>query len=376
MSLPYAGADVPHVLLDILRGCNVRCRACYNSEAPRIKPMAEVLAEFEFARSQRRLDCVTLLGGEPLLHPQLLDITRAIRAQGIRVAVFSNALGLDLPRARELKAAGVELVVMHIEPQQDRDDLAEDSPEALHRLRTEKLALLAQAGLEGGISITAMPGRDQEVQEAVAFALDSPHLSFCLVTLCLETAELPPLSGDITTGMRALGPVPPGTSDRSTRLAAVLGILNGSLGEPFAIHPSIDGDPRWFAHLVATVPRPGATTHVRSLRPTWLEASLNRFMRWSRGRHVFYQPQRRFLQLLHLLLNGLAGGGLRPNLGVLVRALRPGAAVRVKRFLLQVPANLDASGRLVYCRDCPDAVVRHGRLVPVCISDRVVKPEA
>ena len=376
MSLPYTGAEVPHVLLDILRGCNVRCRACYNTEADHIKPMAEVMAEFEFARTQRRLDCVTLLGGEPLLHPDLLDIARAIRSQGIRVAVFTNALGLDLPRARQLKEAGIELVVMHIEEKQGRDDLPDERPETLRRLREEKLALLAEAGLEGGISITAMPGQDQEVREAMALALESPHLSFFLVTLCLDTAELPPLTGDITTGLWALGPVPPGILDRSARIAAVLDILNGQMGDPFAVHTSIDGDPRWFSHLVATVHQPGHSTHVRPLHPTWMEACLNRLMRWTRGRYFFYQPQRRRLQFLHLLLNGVAGGGLLRNLGVLTRALRSGSAMRVKRFLLQVPANLDSNGRLVYCRDCPDAVVRHGRLVPVCISDRVIRPEA
>ena len=376
MSLPYAGAEVPHVLLDILRGCNVRCRACYNTEASHIKPMAEVMVEFEYALSQRRLDCVTLLGGEPLLHPELLDIARAIRSRGIRVAVFTNALGLDLPRARQLKEAGVELVVMHIEEQQGRQDLPDDRPDSLRRLREEKLALLAEAGLDGGISITAMPGQDREVREAMAFALESPHLSFCLVTLCLETAELPPLTGDITTGLRALGPVPMDTSDRPARIEAVLDILNGRMGDPFAVHESIDGDPRWFSHLVATVHQPGHAAHIRPLNPTWMEACLNRLMRWVRGRYFFYQPQRRRLQMMHLLLNGLAGGGLWRNFGVLRRALRPETTMRVKRFLLQVPANLDAEGRLVYCRDCPDAVVRHGRLVPVCISDRVVRPPA
>jgi len=265
---------------------------------------------------------------------------------------------------------------MHLEPQQGREDLPDGRPESLYRLREEKLALLAEAGLEGGISITAMPGQDKEVQEAMEFALESPHLSFCLVTLCLDMADLPPLSGDITTGLRALGPVPPDTSHRPERIAAVLNILNGRMGNPFAVHASIDGDPRWFSHLVATVHQTGQATHVRPLCPTWMESVLTRLMRWVRGRHFFYQPQRKRLQLVHLLLNGLAGGGLLRNFGVIRRTFQPKSGLRVKRFLLQVPANLDADGRLIYCRDCPDAVVRHGKLVPVCISDRVVRPEA
>ncbi len=372
MLLPYAGHDVPHVLLDILRGCNARCRACYNTEEPRVKPLAEVMAEFAFARSQRNLDCVTLLGGEPLLHPELLDIVRALRTHGVRVALFTNALGLDLARARDLKAAGVELVVMHIEEDQGRSDLVGTGPGPVRRLREEKLALLSEAGLEGGISLTAMPGRDNEVREAMEEALASPHLSFLLVTLCLDAGVLPPLSGDITTGLRAQGPFAP-PEDRRPRIQAVLDILNGRMGQPFAVHASIDGDLRWFSHLVATAHPKDGPARVRPLRPTGLERLLVPVMRRLRGRHFFYQPQRRRLQFLHLLLNGLAGGGLFANLGLLIQALR--GPLRVKRFLLQVPADLDAEGRLVFCRDCPDAVVRHGRLVPVCISDRVRIPD-
>jgi hypothetical protein len=375
MPLPFTGADVPNVLLDILRGCNVRCRACYNGEAIHTKPVSEVLAEFEFARSRRRLDCVTLLGGEPLLHPDLLEIVRALKARGVRVAIFTNALGLDAQRAADLKAAGVDLVVMHLEEQQERADLRDGTPAALRNLQETKLAILAQAGLEGGLSITAMQGQEWEIHNTLETALASPHLSFLLVTLHLDAAALPPLAGDIFTGIRALEPMTADPSDRPGRLAKVLGVLNGRMGQPFAVHPSIDGDPRWHAHLVATVTVPGREPFVRPLRPTWMEALLNRVLRWVRGRYFFYQPQRRRLQFVHLLLNGLAGGGLGRNLGVIVRALRPGASLRIKRCLLQVPANLDASGRLVFCRDCPDAVVRHGALVPVCIVDRMADPQ-
>jgi hypothetical protein len=149
--------------------------------------------------------------------------------------------------------------------------------------------------------------------------------------------------------------------------------MDAKLGEPFLVHPSLAGDPRWFSHLVATVHAEDGSTHVRPLRPTWMEPALSGLMRRVRGRHFFYQPQRRRMQYLHLALNGLAGGGLRRNLAVLLRALGGGDGLRMKRILLQVPADLDAQGNLVYCRDCPDAVVRHGALVPVCVSDRMVK---
>ena len=43
MRLPWRGRTVPHAVVDIIRGCNCRCANCYNSAAPRAKPMAEVV---------------------------------------------------------------------------------------------------------------------------------------------------------------------------------------------------------------------------------------------------------------------------------------------------------------------------------------------
>ena len=61
----------------------------------------------------------------------------------------------------------------------------------------------------------------------------------------------------------------------------------------------------------------------------------------------------------------------RRNLRLLRDASRPGARLSAKRLLFQWPATLDQLGRVVHCQCCPDAVLKDGRLVPLCISDRV-----
>jgi hypothetical protein len=74
---------------------------------------------------------------------------------------------------------------------------------------------------------------------------------------------------------------------------------------------------------------------------------------------------------MHLLLNALAGGRLAGNLRLLARASGPGARLTAKRLLFQRPAAIDEQGRVVHCQPCPDAVVKDGRMVPLCISDCV-----
>ena len=308
-----------------------------------MKPLAEVLAELDLAQSLRRLDCVTLIGGEPLLHPELPAIIRAVRSRGPPGRAVHQRPWSAISKALELKAAGLELAVMHLEGRQEREDLADASPGALRRLREGKLALLAEAGLEGGLSITAMPDCEEEVAEAVELAVASPPPSFFLVTLFQDPAAVPDLVGDIDRGFRTVGPSAGGRGSCRPRHRGPGGrdpALGGTFHLP-RLHPG--GSP-----LVLPPgghrPRGDSVPVVRSLRITRLDMLLNRLLRLARGRYSFYQPQRRRLPFVHLLLNGLAGGGFRRNLDIVTRALRPGASLRMKRFLLQVPAGLDAGG--------------------------------
>ena len=378
MILPWSGADVPHALLDLLRGCNVRCRDCYNTEAPLVKPLEQVAAELDLAMAARRLHTVSLIGGEPLLHPQLHAILRMIKARGLATEIFSNGLGLGPAEARELRRAGADFIVLHIESGQQRPDLEADTPRALRRLREAKAAVVTGAGMEAGLSITAYPEAPGEVEEALATTLDCPGLSFLLITLHMEAGTIPPLSGSLATGLHAAAPLDAAAlapfRARAEHLRALRAQLDARLGCAFAVLPSIAGpeDPRWLSYLAATVHRPGREARVRGLRCTPLEPFFNELAHRLAGRYAFYQPQDGRRNRIHLLLNGLLGGGLLGNLGLLAGASHRDASLQVKRILVQAPATLDAQGRLIHCRDCPDAVVRHGVLAPVCITDRVL----
>jgi len=134
-------------------------------------------------------------------------------------------------------------------------------------------------------------------------------------------------------------------------------------------------DRRWLSFIIGATHRRGELSCHKSLRPTWAEKAFLELLRKLTGRYPFYQSQRAGQFALHLLLNGLAGGGLAGNLKLLGRASLPGARLSAKRFLFQRPAAFDDRGRVVHCQCCPDAVVKNGGLVPLCISDQVVDAE-
>ena len=77
--LDWSGDMMPHAVLDLLRGCNSVCEGCYNASSELVlKPLEQILEEFEVLTSKRRLQAISLTGGEPLLHPDLDTIVRTV----------------------------------------------------------------------------------------------------------------------------------------------------------------------------------------------------------------------------------------------------------------------------------------------------------
>jgi len=381
MKLPWTSETVPHAILDILRGCNIKCRDCYNSRPDQVKKVSEVEAELDSLMRLRRLQSVSIVGGEITMHPDLVEIVRRVRQRGLFVELFTNGLDLNARLLGQLKEAGANVIFLHVEPHQRRDDLPADAAgDGLKRLRSEKAELVAAHGIEVGLSITAYPDRLQEVDEAIDFTLESPRVCYLLVTWWRDVGAMPAIRGDLRGGLFPKSPdyrartQPKEISPRelSTWMQQRFGL------SPFAfLGSNIDAaDPRWLSFMVGAVHlRAGELAGNHSLRPTWMERFFMEVSRRVTGRYPFYQQQGPWHSRLHLLLNGLAGGAIAGNLSLLALASRPGARLSAKRLLFQWPAAIDESGRVVHCYCCPDAVLSQGRLVPLCISDRVATGE-
>jgi hypothetical protein len=374
--LPWTPEDVPHAILDILRGCNIRCRDCYNSEPDHLKPLPEIDAQLDALARLRKLHSVSIVGGEPALHPDLAEIVRRARRRGLFVELFTNGVDLNGPLLADLKRAGINVIFLHIESNQRRPDLPADcAPDDLRRLRADKAAMIAAHGIEVGLAVTAYPDKLREIEEAVAFTLDSPHVCYLLATWWRDVNRMPPIRGNLDSGMSAQAgsarPLIPAGEARNRESSRPFQEKFGL--NPFAcLGSNLDAtDPRWMSFLVGAAHRGEKLSFCHSLKPTWVERAFLGLSRWMTGRYPFYQPQRAGFFSAHLLLNGLAGGGLGGSLKLLARAGRPGARLTAKKILFQRPAAFDEQGRVVHCQPCPDAVVKGGGLVPLCISDRV-----
>ncbi len=122
-----------------IRRCNLACTYC-NEYDDFSKP---VPTEVMIARINRLADLgtsiLTISGGEPLLHPDLDDLIRAMRRRGVLAGMITNGYLLTPDRVKRLNQAGLEHMQISIDNVMP-DDVSKKSLKVLDK----KLQILAE----------------------------------------------------------------------------------------------------------------------------------------------------------------------------------------------------------------------------------------
>jgi uncharacterized radical SAM superfamily Fe-S cluster-containing enzyme len=156
-------------VLPITNACNLRCPICfgYNRSAPYFMPPEEFAKRLDFLlEATGGVDLINITGGEPTLHPQLLDILRLAKRPGIgRITLNTNGLGLG--RRPELAAALAELgiyVVLSLDTlHRERStvlhgaDIVDDKQRALATLQKHAIPTTILHVLVAGVNEDEMP---------------------------------------------------------------------------------------------------------------------------------------------------------------------------------------------------------------------------
>jgi len=381
MRLPWAGNAVPHATLDLLRGCNVACPGCYNTRPPACKPLSQIKAELRQLLTLRRLQAVTLLGGEPTLHPHLIDVVRYAAAHRLRVALLTNGVLLCPGLIAALRRAGLSVVYLHIQSGQRRPDCRNPGDlMALRTLRQEKAELIAWHGLQAGIAMIGYRGKLEELRDVVEEVLGSPWVTYLLVTEYTDLFAFMGLTGDLRAGLRGGRDIgvtqrAEGHPGRGEELdtQTVAELMADAGFEPFAYLGSSEhcDEPRWLLYRAGVIRTSTGDGRVAAVSPGWSDRLLIRLPYWCTGRYWFFHRSYPNLFRIQLLLSALSGGTCLRTLSWLARSCWFGATVEEKHLLFQQGPTVTPEGRVVLCRDCPDATVVDGRLMPVCLIDRL-----
>ncbi len=365
LRLPWTGRNVPYALIDVIRGCNCICKTCYNREHPRAKPLDEIARELDVIFAERRVEFVGILGGEPLLHPDLVRIVEMIKARGVGAVLLTNGILWDADRARALAAAGLVMTYFHIQSGQQRPDLAADAtPDDVARLAAEKTAIAAAAGIDSAVSTTVRATEPERIAEVLGAFRRNPSSSHAFLTLerSMDT---------IDAGVEAFG--------KTNSMEALVRVLRPLGWRPFVF---IGGrhDPqrlRWIVcHSYQRIGNDGRETGFVTVPPSGFEKLMFALLRLFRRHLPLRSDPPRGAVLVRLALNALTGGPLKNLLFVFGTLFRGERLVR-KNIIAEAFPDLLSDGSAECCEPCLDSVVVNGRLVPVCLADtRFVKGDA
>ena len=168
-------------VVPITSACNLDCPICYTinkNDAPHQMSTGELSRILEhLAQDHDELDIINFTGGEPTLHPQLLDFLAMCRDAGIRrLTISTNGLKLrDESYVRKLAALDARIVLSldTFRPETDRVLLGANTVKA----KLDALALLEKHDVATTIlPAVAMGLNDDEVGGLLQLVLSKPHI--------------------------------------------------------------------------------------------------------------------------------------------------------------------------------------------------------
>jgi hypothetical protein len=145
--LPWTLPDNAISWLEPTSACNLSCDGCYRENVPSShKPLDVVEKELQTFRRLRNSDGISIAGGDPLMHPQIVDIVRMISRMGMKPIVNTNGAPLTKELLHELKKAGVYGFTFHIDSKQGRPKWKNKNEVELNDLRLQYAEMLAEEG--------------------------------------------------------------------------------------------------------------------------------------------------------------------------------------------------------------------------------------
>jgi MoaA/NifB/PqqE/SkfB family radical SAM enzyme len=187
--LPWSMNDNPIAWLEVTDICNINCEGCYRQHIDGHKPLAQLIEEIEVFKRWRNPDNISIAGGEPLLHPQIVELVAHIARNGIKPVILTNALALTPERLRELKKAGLAGFTIHIDSHQSRPHWKDKSERDLNELRQHYADMVAsERGMYIVFNSTVYPSTLHEIPDVVRWGQANIDRVHGLVFITYRTA--------------------------------------------------------------------------------------------------------------------------------------------------------------------------------------------
>ncbi len=192
--LPWSLTDNGISWLEVTDACNLACEGCYRPHEENHKSLEQIAEELEVFKRHRKSDCMSLAGGDPLVHPQIVEIVRMVREGGWKPVINTNGLALGPKLLKKLKDAGVAGFTFHIDTTQIRSDSEANEEKGHNPLRTKFAKMLAAEGdITCSFNQTVSVETLDQVKDTVTWAQQYPDIVHTVVFILFRS---PGLIGD------------------------------------------------------------------------------------------------------------------------------------------------------------------------------------
>ncbi|NLX27024.1 MAG: radical SAM protein [Lentisphaerae bacterium] len=370
IAIPWNRQTVPHCVLEITQQCNLSCKACYREKMSHTRSVGQVLADLETIEKNQDVQTVSLAGGEPTLHPDLVEIVDRVHQRGHRVSLVTNGLLLTDDLLARLKTAGLDIVMLHVDEEQSRPDLPENPTiEAINALRKKLSEQVARHGIDAGLCVTIYKEHFGHLQHLIDCITSTPDINFVFAT---HAAEIP----DIVEHSNISAAAPNGGIYRSapTRNSDVQDFFRSTYGiDCFAYIPPKKPDSNEWPCISYYLPVLHSKTgnKLYTVQSGKADQALIRLSRKLTGRYMYYCPPRRWIIALQLLINGASTGSFFRAFGFVLQSLAPGKRLSAKRLVFENAPVVMEDGTVNCCDFCPNSTARNGKVIPVCLADHL-----
>ncbi|MBZ0284026.1 MAG: radical SAM protein [Anaerolineae bacterium] len=375
---PWSVNDNPIGWQEVTDRCNTYCRGCYRINGMQgHKSLEKIKEEIKLLKELRNCDNISIAGGEPLIHPNILEIVAYIHDLGMKPLILTNGIKLENNREflADLKKAGAIGFTFHIDSEQARPGWKGKTEMELFELRQHFADMVAEVGgMFVSFGMTVYPGNLHIVPEMVKWANKNINKVHGLVFIGFRNAVM---GGDYDYYVDG------------KQINMQTSYIADSNEESYLTSSDI------YAHLKETFDHYETSAYMGGThnpdKMTWLVAAqlgtknkmygsvgakvmelFQTIHHLRHGDYVVYSPSHRIPKIAFLL--GLVDKGVRQTAGKFFRELlrHPGELFRplyVQSIgIIQGPDLLE-DGRVDMCESCPDMTIWEGKLVHSCRMD-------
>jgi hypothetical protein len=179
--LPWNFSDNIISWLEPTKACNIYCEGCYSAnKKDSHKTLDEIESDLDVFEKFRNTQSVSVAGGDPLCHPEILEVVKRIAKRGYKPIVNTNGYAMTEELMRKLKDAGMVGLTFHIDSLQKRPDWENKNEIELNELRL-KYAKMADkiGGLSCAFNSTIYGDTLQYVPQMLTWAqkhIDTVHV--------------------------------------------------------------------------------------------------------------------------------------------------------------------------------------------------------